>query len=93
MNVSLEPKLQEFIETEVRAGRFSSPDHVINAAVANLQTERQSDQNLSAEELPQRRAELAIGIDQADRGDVAPWDPDEIMAEVERRFGEENKSR
>jgi len=93
MNVSLEPKLQEFIETEVRAGRFSSADQVINAAVANLQTERQSDENLSAEELATLRAEIAIGIDQADRGDVAPWDPDEIMDEVERRFREEQKGR
>jgi hypothetical protein len=41
-------------------------------------------QQLRHEEL---RREIAIGIEQANRGDLAPWNLEETKAEVRRRLG------
>jgi antitoxin ParD1/3/4 len=89
MNVSLNPKLARFVEEQIKAGRFSSPEEVVNGALARLQTE----QELSAEDVEHLRAELAPGIAQADRGELEPWDPEEIRAEVERRASEERNGK
>ena len=86
MNVSLHPELQKFVDEQVRTGRFLTPEEVVNAALANLQTEQQLDENLVPEDLEELRAQIAVGIEQADRGELAAWDPNEVMAEVERRF-------
>jgi antitoxin ParD1/3/4 len=85
MNVSLNPKLARFVEEQLKAGKYSSPEDVVNAGLARLQTE----QELSAEDVTHLRGELAVGIDQADRGELEPWDAGEIHAEVERRAAEE----
>ena len=37
--------------------------------------------------LDELRREIAIGIEQADRGDVAPWNLEEAKTEVRRRLG------
>ncbi len=34
------------------------------------------------------RREIAVGIEQADRGDLAPWDLEEAKAEVRRRLND-----
>jgi hypothetical protein len=34
------------------------------------------------------RREIAIGIEQANRGDLAPWDLEEAKAEVRRRLND-----
>ncbi len=93
MNVSLHPELQKFVDEQVRIGRFPSPEEVINAAVANFQTEQELEEQLSPGDLEVLRAQIAVGIDQADRGELAPWDPDEVIAEVERRFENEQRKK
>jgi hypothetical protein len=35
---------------------------------------------------------LQVGLDQADRGDVAPWNTAEILAEARRRYVSEQPS-
>ena len=37
--------------------------------------------------LEELRRDIAIGIEQADRGDLAPWNLKETKAEVRRRLG------
>jgi len=32
------------------------------------------------------RREIAIGIEQADRGEITPWDTNDIKSEVHRRL-------
>ena len=88
MNVSLNPRLARFVEEQVRAGRFSTPDDVVNGALARLQ----ADEELSPPDTDALRAEINPGIEQANRGELAPWDPAEIEAEVERRFASEADS-
>ncbi len=86
MNMSLLPQLQKYVEDQLRAGRYGTAEELINAAVARLQTEEQ----LSADGLDELRAEIALGVEQADRGEVEPWDVEDVRAEVERRYAEES---
>ena len=83
MNVTLNPQLARFVEEQVKAGRFNTPDDVVNGALARLQTEAE----LSEADAASLQAEIAVGIQQADRGDLMPWDAGAIEAEVERRAG------
>lgn len=87
MNISLHPSLARFVEDQVRNGRFRTADDVVNGALARLQAEEE----LSAADVESLRAQVAVGVEQADRGDFEPWDASEIEAEVERRFDEEQK--
>lgn len=81
MNISLHPRLAQFVEEQVRAGRFRSVEDVVNGAVARLQAESE----LSAEDVEELRADIAIGIDEADRGELEPLHAKGIWADVERR--------
>ena len=81
------PEFERFVEEQVRSGRFKSPQEVIQGALTLLKAH----EALSPDELASLRSEIAIGVAEADRGDVEPWDPDEIEAEVERRHAGENK--
>src|SRR5215218_1521528 len=85
MKVSLLPKLARFVEDQVKAGRFNTADDVVNGALARLQAE----QELSAAGFESLCGQVAIGLAQADRGELEPWDPQEIDREVERRLSAE----
>jgi putative addiction module CopG family antidote len=81
MNVTLRPEVAKFIEEQVRAGRFHSPDDAINAAITRLQAE----QELLAEEIDD--ADLAAiqeGLAQLDRGEGRPWE--EVRAELRAKY-------
>jgi putative addiction module CopG family antidote len=93
MQVKLPNSLQAFVEEEVRSGHFNSPEQVIQAAVANLRIERELEGPMDQSEIEELRSELAKGVAQADRGELEPWDSDEIMREVERQYAEEQKSK
>ena len=84
MNISLHPSMARFIDEQVASGRFGSPDEVVNGALSALQ----SQQELSASELMELRAAIAVGITQADRGEMDDWDIGEIRAEGQRLLAE-----
>ena len=86
MNVSLHPRLAQFVEEQDQSGRFRSADDVVNGALARLQAESE----LSPEETSELRADVSAGIDEADRGELQPWDADDVWAEVERRSASED---
>ncbi len=77
-----EPGLEAFIREEVEAGRFDTPEEVIASAIGLM---RSRDQSSSAA----LKAAIAVGIEQADRGEVVAWDPDAIRRESERRLASE----
>jgi Arc/MetJ-type ribon-helix-helix transcriptional regulator len=43
MQVTLKPQYQKFIDEQVRAGRFASPEEAIEAGVARLMFDPESD--------------------------------------------------
>ena len=89
MNVSLNPALEKFIQDQVRNGEYSSADEVIAAGLTLLQHDPDAD--LSPEELENLRREIQIGIDQADRGELAPWNAAEARALGQKLLAEQRK--
>jgi len=69
--------VEKFVTDEVAAGRYPSAEAVLAASVVALREKQALDRK--REEL---RKELQLGLDQLDAGQIAPWDMDEILAEV-----------
>lgn len=77
MDVSIVPHLQRFVDDEIRAGRYATPDEVINSALAHLAIHNQ----FSADEIEELKSELSIGVEQADRGEFADFSAEDITRE------------
>ncbi|HSU68579.1 MAG TPA: type II toxin-antitoxin system ParD family antitoxin [Tepidisphaeraceae bacterium] len=87
MNVRIHPHLVEFIEEQIRKGRYASPDDVVNSALQHLSTHIE----FPPEDIEDLKRELEIGLEELDRGQTVPWDPEELWSEVERLHAERAK--
>lgn len=76
MKITIDPNLERFVEEKVRSGQYASADAVVSSALSLLRDQ----EAFTAEDLERLRREVAIGIEQLDRGESAPWDPEEIKA-------------
>lgn len=85
MEFTLSPELERFVANLVETGQFADPDEVVAEALAALKTRQQC----QAEELDELRREVAIGIEQADRGEFVEFSADEIKAEGRKRLSAE----
>ncbi len=74
--VSLTPHLEEFIQREVKTGRYSSPSEVIREAVRLLQERKQ----LSRSRDEEIRQGIRLAREQMERGEV--HDGDEVFREL-----------
>jgi antitoxin ParD1/3/4 len=81
MNVSLTPELEQLIHKKVETGLYLSASEVVREALRLLE-ERDKLQAMKVEEL---RREIQIGIDQSDRGEVAPLDVKGTLTKVRSR--------
>ena len=63
MNLMLPPDIRRFIDDEVRAGRYATPEAVVQAAIANMRDG--SDAELDDATI----AAINEGEDQGDRGE------------------------
>ncbi|MEW4566795.1 type II toxin-antitoxin system ParD family antitoxin [Tautonia sp. JC769] len=81
MDVSLTPELEKLIQDKVESGMYPSVSEVVGEALRLLE-ERDRIRDMRREDL---RKEIQIGIDQADRGEVAPLDVRGTLATVRRR--------
>jgi antitoxin ParD1/3/4 len=79
MTIHLSEDRELFIRSLIEAGRFASEDEVIDEAF-RLLVERDEEARLTV-----LRQEIAIGIDQADRGELAPFDPHGTLARIRSR--------
>lgn len=80
MGIQLTPHAAALIQEKVDSGRYASADEVVRAAI-RLLDERDRLQHL--------RSLLAVGLEQADRGELLEFTPellDDIDREVEERF-------
>lgn len=89
MKVSLPPELEKFVIEQVQSGLYETPCEVVRAALWEYR-EREAIRQAQVEAL---QREIAIGIEQADRGEVAPLDVGAIKAEGRRRLAAERASR
>lgn len=81
MDVPLPPELERLVAQKVAGGGYESASDVICDA---LQLLHDRDQR----RLEDLRREIAIGLDQADRGEIAPMDMDAIRSEARRRLAQ-----
>jgi antitoxin ParD1/3/4 len=87
LNVSLSPQLEKLVKDKVKSGRYLSSSEVVREGLRLLdERDRMADDRFAA-----LNHEIALGIEQIDRGEVEPWQMDEIMADVDRRISEERK--
>lgn len=82
MNISLDPEIQSYLEEQVKAGRFSSIDEAVNALLASAKLEEE----LTPEDVEELRAEIAVGLDELERGEVGEWDPADLKRRIRARI-------
>jgi antitoxin ParD1/3/4 len=80
MNVSLTEEFERYINQKVESGLYHSASEVVRDGL-RLMKERDE---LHQSRLAELRKEIAIGIEQADRGQVRPFD-EATMARVKAR--------
>jgi antitoxin ParD1/3/4 len=85
MTLSLNSELQQFVDEQVRSGRFSSPDAAIAEAVRLMKARE--------EKLAWLRREIQVATDQIKRGEAAPWDVEETKARLRERLAKKNEGR
>ncbi len=79
MNIYLSGEREQIVRSFVQGGQYGSEDEVIDAALRLLQ-ERDDHAKLAV-----LRREIAVGIEQADRGELEPFDPQAALARVRSR--------
>jgi antitoxin ParD1/3/4 len=82
MNVSLSRQLQGFIEKKVRTGRYQTASEVVREGLRLIE-DRDTQRALQLRRL---REDIKVGLDQVDKGQVAPLDVKKIKAEGRKRF-------
>ncbi len=83
MNVSLTPELEQLVSDKVKSGLYNSASEVVREALRLLKEQ----DALKAYRLGELRREIAVGIEQANRGEVAPLDIGTIKVEGRKRLG------
>jgi antitoxin ParD1/3/4 len=82
MNISLLPDLEDLVTRKVESGEYDSPSDVVVHALYLLEAcDRFREAQLEA-----LRREVAIGIEQCERGEVADLDIEEIIGEARRQL-------
>ena len=82
MNVSLGESFDRFVAELVESGEYQSQSEVIREGLRLLK-EREELRAIKIEEI---RRQVAVGLEQARCGDVAPLDMEAIKAEGRRRL-------
>jgi antitoxin ParD1/3/4 len=78
MNVSLTPELEAQIRRRVDSGRYNNASEVVRDALRHLEEYERSEH---------LNALLAVGLEQAQRGEVVEFTP-ELFEEIDRRVEE-----
>ncbi len=77
MNIPFTPELEQFIESQITSGKYTSTEEVIIAAIKLLK-ERERIYKGRFEELKQ---EIMVGVEASERGEVV--DAELVFAELE----------
>lgn len=81
--ITLPARWREYVDEIVRAGRFSSPEVVIQAALTRLHAELQNDE-MTEEDLEALRREIQLGIDSGD--DEETYSREEVIAHMRAKL-------
>lgn len=75
MTIALSSEMEEIVKAQVQSGQFNSSGEVIRAGL-QLPQEQNTLRQIRLEQL---RKDLMVGIEQAERGEVAPLDVEDII--------------
>lgn len=89
--VSLPDEFAAFVDRAVAEGKFDSIDHLVLYAVAQVEDELRLDEAMTDEERDALQKAIRIGIDQSNRGQVAPLDMAALRERVKARLASEQK--
>jgi antitoxin ParD1/3/4 len=92
MELAVSRELQQIVREKVESGDYASADDLLREALQLLDDR----DRLRAWKLEELRKEIAVGIQQAEQGMVAPLDMDAIRTKVAERLrsqGQESGSR
>ena len=82
MNVSLTPELEKLVNERVRSGMYTSASEVVREALRLLNAQEE----LRRQKLEDLRKEIQIGLDQLDRGEVAPLNLQGLKRRLRKRL-------
>ncbi len=82
MNVSLTPELERLVHQKVQSGMYSSARDVVQEALHLLNLW----DKLRLRKLEQLRRDIAIGLAQAERGEVRPLNLQEMKRRLRKRL-------
>jgi antitoxin ParD1/3/4 len=83
MNVNLTPKLAEFVNEEIASGDYASASELVRDALRLLKRDRESE----VEKLEILRREIALGVEQAERGEFSDLSVSDIAARIRAERG------
>ena len=85
MSIALRPETERQIEDQMKSGGYSSPDDVVHAALKALEDDRRG----RLTEIEELRQQIAIGLEQLDRGEGVDGEQafDELLGELETDSG------
>ncbi|MGY6661633.1 MAG: type II toxin-antitoxin system ParD family antitoxin [Glycocaulis sp.] len=81
MHISLTETLEKWVREKVESGLYSNASEVIREALR----ERIRAERTEAEDIEALRAQIDVGLQQAERGELLDW----TMADVKSRLREE----
>jgi antitoxin ParD1/3/4 len=87
VNISLTPKLNAFLQSRVRSGRYQTTSEVVREALRLLQHQEQQRE----ESLKQLTIKLRRGAAQASRGELL--DGNEVFLELRKIISERRRAR
>jgi antitoxin ParD1/3/4 len=88
MNISLTPEQEQFVTRKVESGLYQTASEVVREGLRLL---RERDE-LHQQKTLELRREIAIGVEQADAGQVAPLNAQETLSRVRKQRQAKAKS-
>lgn len=85
MTVTLSNDSEEYVKAKVQSGEYLCVSEVVRAAL-NLLKDQDALHQIKLERL---RKEIAIGLEAEARGEVAPLDVEEIIAQGRKRLAQD----
>jgi putative addiction module CopG family antidote len=80
MRISLGSQLERFVRNQVEKGQYRTTDQVVRGALQAMKDQ----EDWIAAHASQLKRLVAAGLDELDRGEGEPWDPEEIKTEGRR---------
>jgi putative addiction module CopG family antidote len=77
MTIKLEPDVEKFVKEKVQRGDYTSAEEVVNSLLLQAQTQ----ELLTPDDIDALRAELDIGIAEADQDDFVEFTAETIIAQ------------